>query len=444
MGRTVIVGGGVAGLTVAYQLASAGIPVTVLEKESSMGGLARSFQYGDYIFDIGPHRFHTDDEKVSAFIHSVLKDDELIVPRHSGVWMFNHYHDWPLNQKTFLKMPLPVMLRAGFDLFSRQAAKNDSFEDYILAMYGRTLYEVFFRPYTTKFIRLDPAQVHSDWAVSGVDRAVIDKDVKMNSLVEVLKSTLLPKAVNSNFVYPASGGIDVFSEKLAGMISASGGDVLTNAPATDLEVNDGAITSVHYPGGKIDVDYVIWSAPIGKVTELLGVPDPELRYLSIVCYNFEITGPAQTDYQWCYFGDENMVMNRISVPSLFNPGIVPPGKSSICIEVTCLPEDEVWSDPERLVETIKKELLAVNLVRNPEDFEGVHIVKVPDTYPIYEIDFRRRLDEANVALGRYENLQLLGRTGTFWYNNMDHSIRMALDQGEGFLDRIEQNTGETV
>ena len=433
MRRVAVIGGGVAGLTVAYQLARAGIAVTVLEKEGSVGGLARSFQYGDFVFDIGPHRFHTDDAKVSGFIHEVLNDDELAVPRCSGVWMFDQYHDWPLTQKTLFKLPLSVMLRSGIDLFFRPAPRDDSFRDYILAMYGRTLYELFFRPYTSKFIKLDPAQVHSEWARSGVDRAVIDKNVKMNSLVEVLRSTLLPKAVNTNFVYPISGGINVFSEKLADMIHNLGGEVWTNSPATGLVLQDGAITQVLGAHGALDVDHVIWSAPIGQAARLLNIPDPGLRYLSIVCYNFELSEPPHTNYQWCYFGSADLVMNRTSVPALFNKDIVPRGKGSVCIEVTCLPGDDVWTDPERLVEVLKKELLAVGLVRSLDHVEQAHIVKVADTYPIYDIDFRYRLEQANIALKQVTNLQLLGRTGTFWYNNMDHSIRMALDQSAEFL-----------
>ena len=39
--RATIVGGGFTGLTAAYELASRGIPVTVLEAESEIGGLER-------------------------------------------------------------------------------------------------------------------------------------------------------------------------------------------------------------------------------------------------------------------------------------------------------------------------------------------------------------------------------------------------------------------
>ena len=41
----VIVGAGVAGLTLGLKLAEAGVPVVILEREKTVGGLARSFSY---------------------------------------------------------------------------------------------------------------------------------------------------------------------------------------------------------------------------------------------------------------------------------------------------------------------------------------------------------------------------------------------------------------
>jgi len=62
--RYVIVGAGVAGLTAAYKLLEKGHEVIILEKKSDIGGLSRSFRYGSFIFDIGPHRFFTDRDEV--------------------------------------------------------------------------------------------------------------------------------------------------------------------------------------------------------------------------------------------------------------------------------------------------------------------------------------------------------------------------------------------
>lgn len=55
--KDAIVGGGPAGLTVAYELSKAGAESVVLEKGQMVGGISRTVEYKDYYFDIGGHRF---------------------------------------------------------------------------------------------------------------------------------------------------------------------------------------------------------------------------------------------------------------------------------------------------------------------------------------------------------------------------------------------------
>jgi squalene-associated FAD-dependent desaturase len=54
-GPAVVIGGGLAGITAALQLAGAGVPVTLVETRPRLGGLAFSFQRGDLTVDNGQH-----------------------------------------------------------------------------------------------------------------------------------------------------------------------------------------------------------------------------------------------------------------------------------------------------------------------------------------------------------------------------------------------------
>ena len=60
----VIIGGGPAGLTAAYELVKQGIRPIVLEKADKVGGLARTETYKGFRFDMGGHRFFTKSEDV--------------------------------------------------------------------------------------------------------------------------------------------------------------------------------------------------------------------------------------------------------------------------------------------------------------------------------------------------------------------------------------------
>jgi len=330
MGEVIIVGAGVAGLTAGYLLSHKGYKVIVLEKEDRVGGLARSFYYDGFIFDIGPHRFHTEDKKVQEFIEETLGEKKIVLPRSSGVWMFGGYHDWPLNWKTLFKLPVPIIVQTIFDLFSKKAQKGNSFEDYIMSRYGKTLYNVFFKPYTEKFLKLPPKKVHHNWAEAGIDRAIIDKKVRMGSLLEVIKTTLIPKPVKTNFLYPSDGGIDMFSKKLVERIKKNGGEVLLNTIVEKIECEGSKIKCVYYQGKCLHPEIIIWTAPLTTLINLLKIPSSNIKYLSIIVFNMETKGIPRTRYQWCYFGQNDTTINRVSIPVLFSDRSAPKGKTGIC------------------------------------------------------------------------------------------------------------------
>ena len=54
MSKTAVIGGGFSGLSAACFMAKQGHKVTVFEKNSSVGGRARSFSEQGFMFDMGP------------------------------------------------------------------------------------------------------------------------------------------------------------------------------------------------------------------------------------------------------------------------------------------------------------------------------------------------------------------------------------------------------
>jgi len=403
--------------------------------EARVGGLARSFRYDGFTFDIGPHRFHTDDQEVLKFIDEVLGEDYLVIRRRSGVYMFGRYFEWPLSSSSIFKLPPEVMLSSFFDLLSkRQVINPDSYTDYIIARYGKTLYRVFFKHYTEKFIRIPCEEVHVDWALAGINRAVIDKRVKANSLFDLVKGALLPTKVDTDFIYPAQPGIDNFCEKLKTAVEEKGGEVLTGTKVTGIKEGGGLIGEVKLSNGRVlETGLLVWSGEIHSLAGMLGLGPYPLRYLSLICYNAAVSGAPSNEYQWIYFGDRRATINRSSTPCLFNPKNSPPGYYGINVEITCMEGDHTWKHPESMINIVRQDLVQTRLVRRKEDIGQIWMERIHNTYPIYDLHYRRNVSQAAGELSRYGNLLLLGRCGSFWYNNMDHSMKMALDYAEHIL-----------
>lgn len=426
-GPVVVVGAGVAGLVTAHLLAEAGVQVIVVEKFTKVGGLARSYVYDDFVFDVGPHRFHTENPNIKAYLDRVLAGDSTAFPRKSEVYFAGQYYRWPLHPKNLVQLPVPLAVKSAMDLAVNGMKKygNSNFEDYVLRQYGPTLYEHFFRGYSVKFLGIHPRETHPDWAKVGINRAIIDDKLQMQNLAQLAKSTLLQyNKAEIDFIYP-KGGLHVTWQRVSQALLGLGGRIITGTGAKLIPGN-GRIAAVEFGDERIEPSAVIWTAPITLACEQLGVDKPNLPYLSTLLYNVLVKGNVPREYQWCYYGADDLVFSRVSIPRYFSDDTVPRGATGLCVEITCREGDERWIHGERLTPAVVDDLVKVGMVRSRKDVENVYLERVPNSYPIYHTSYPANLERARKGLARFENLQLAGRTGMFWYNNMDHSMENAI------------------
>lgn len=314
----------------------------------------------------------------------------------------------------------------------KEHLEGESFEADVVNKYGRTLYDIFFKPYTEKFLFYSPAELHRDWARAGVNRAVIDKRASADSLWNLLKTTFMPKPVETTFLYPPHG-VGRFSDRLAAGIDATtAGSVRLGKPVSGIETQGNRIVGVEVGGERLPVQNLVWTGPLTDINRLLGIKGLDLEYLSTIFYNLELKRPDKLDFQWTYYGGDE-IFSRVTTPSAFAKTTLPPGKGALCIEMTCREGDERWRNPEKYTDAIIKDLVRTKTIDSASDVERVHIECVPNTYPIYKLNYLSELKRNLAALGQYANLLLAGRSGRFWYNNMDHSIGQGLTMSEKIL-----------
>lgn len=431
----IIVGAGITGCIIAHGLVRRGYKVILIEKSQDIGGLAKTFHYGDLSFDIGPHRFFTLKPQISWFIKSILEYEYITLPRHSEVYFLDKYYSWPLRLKTIFKLPFSVAFKSGWDLFFALIKNNNhrfcTFEDYILMNYGSNLYNLFFKDYTEKFFGLSPKELHCHWAKEGMKRAIIDERIQSRNLLNIFK-TVLNYKTKTEFIYPKTG-IGEFCNRLAEEIKERKGEIWLNSVIAHIRHSSGKIEEVSINNLKIKPQMLIWTGALGEVCNLFKLQSNGLDYLSLLLFNIELNKPANKFFQWCYYGSKDIIFNRVTIPSLFNRNMLSNGKSGLCIEITCREGDRLWNNPPVLNEKVKKDLVKVGLISHLDAIGDIHIEKVSNAYPIYKMNYLQNIRKAKENLNKFKNLTLAGRTGLFWYNNMDDCVENGLTVVENIL-----------
>src|ERR671916_303879 len=107
---TLVLGGGPAGLTAGYLLAKRELPVTVLEAEAQVGGLAKTVERDGYRFDLGGHRFFTKSKEVERLWHEGMGEEFLLRPRRSRIYWNGRFLDYPLRGSDVIRKLGPAEL----------------------------------------------------------------------------------------------------------------------------------------------------------------------------------------------------------------------------------------------------------------------------------------------------------------------------------------------
>jgi protoporphyrinogen oxidase len=88
---------------------------------------------------------------------------------------------------------------------------------------------------------------------------------------------------------------------------------------------------------------------------------------------------------------------------------------------------------EQLVEQTVTHLVNDLKFITPDEVIGGFSVRAPRAYPSYVIGYEKHLETVKDFVYSLENIQIIGRYGTFRYNNTDHSIETGLLAAKNIL-----------
>src|SRR6201986_1459885 len=91
-----VIGAGPAGLTASYLLPKQGISTTVIQADpQDLGGISRTVNYKNFLFDIGGHRFFSKSKEVVDLWKEILPQDFIARPRLSRIYYGGKYFSYP-------------------------------------------------------------------------------------------------------------------------------------------------------------------------------------------------------------------------------------------------------------------------------------------------------------------------------------------------------------
>jgi len=163
--KVLILGGGVAGSSMAYYLTEKGYEVTLIEKNSRVGGLARTCYYSGHPYEFGPHIWFWPggkEDPVNATVVKLSNDELFYIDRRLFTFVESdgQKYRYPVHYQDIEQMPDKARI---YD--EVRAHRNDqlklieselpelgrcTFAEYFTAAIGETLYQKFMANYTWK------------------------------------------------------------------------------------------------------------------------------------------------------------------------------------------------------------------------------------------------------------------------------------------------------
>ncbi|MEI2611114.1 MAG: FAD-dependent oxidoreductase [Candidatus Promineifilaceae bacterium] len=424
-----ILGGGIAGLAAATELLKRGHTVLLIEKGAEVGGLARTFAREGFRFDLGGHRFHSNNPAVVQWLKNLLGDDLLRVPRLSHIYLEGRFVDYPLQFPGALTAFPPRRAAAlGWSYLTARVKErgraDHSFEDWVVKRFGQAMYATFFQPYTQKVWGIPGHEISAAWAAQRIGLPNLWQAVRH----ALLPATIPPATAISHFYYPRTG-FGLIPQTLRHQIEQQRGTLLTQTSLAHLEPTpDGFWVYLAGTPAPIQARQVISTIPLEQLVAALpqretGRVDYHLDYRGLICVFLALARPQITRDSWTYFPNGNALFGRTHEPKNWSADMVPgPDVTSLAVEIFTNPHEEKWQwSDNRLVQTVVEQLTRLHWFRAAE-VRNSWVVRVPHAYPVYRVGYEKQLAAIKTHLCQWPRLHLLGRTGSFRYLNSDGVI----------------------
>ena len=444
----IVLGAGITGLVVAWKLAKAGRDVTIFEKESQSGGLAKTIEWDGFRFDNGGHNFFTKDLEILQFYTDLLPGVFMQRKRNFRLFIFGKLITFPFlgTEIMFSLKPLQMIriscsfLWTRIKFFFSKEDNNPYLDEWIIKRYGKALYEIYFKPYLVRVQKCDPHQLSS---------AIGRKKIPPMSIRKMLRETFrkivlrIPVQQQTGVSYYCRHGYgempSFFQRELQSMENAT---YRSGENMIELTFEKGTVVKLRTNKAEYnseDTD-IISTIPLPQLfrfsnPELAHLADQagQLQHVSMRFFLVKVKKPSVTGAWLVNFNDPRMPFYRVDEEVAGEFDMVPEGYSSLTFEIPVNKGDEFaeMSDADLLPFLIERFNFVFSLaIEDVVDYKSMYC---ENANPRLITNYQNILEDLFRFILSATNLYSLGRQGLFTYVNLDHCTRMALDFSEYYL-----------
>jgi protoporphyrinogen oxidase len=310
--RIGIIGGGIAGLAAAYELARKEHEVAVFEKGAELGGQASTFSIEGTRLEKFYHHLFTSDRHIIQLINELgLSPRMRWIDSQVGLFHGGKVYDFvtPLDLLRFTPLSLPNRLWAGLvSLYLQRQTDWQKYEDITAKEWlekhaGKSVYSAIWGPILRGKFGDSYGEVSMTWFWG-----------KMR-----LRFGSRPKGMQKEQLGYMEGSFQVLIDELEKRIKEMGGQIHTNAPVERVIVEDGKATGLTFHASRFttrnpkpetqNFDLIIATVPSFAFTEMV----PELpfdyigklkhvKYQSALCLVLKMKRPLSHIY-WMNISD---------------------------------------------------------------------------------------------------------------------------------------------
>lgn len=419
----VVVGGGIAGLSLAYHLHKLGFSYELYEKEERIGGICRSETIAGCIFDYAPRLFLLKDEYATQVTQELLGDNIHFLP--FGDWSYHRKYDVYTRlpfQKHMYGMPLSAVARGIWGYIKTMLPLNgkepQTYQDWLYHELGKPISDMLIIPQEFKKWKTHPSEMDHRWAPARVPRP---------DLKTLVQGALTDTSHERNFGYTIRGGIESLMKAFASKLNQE--DIHTAAPLQ--RVDEEAHIAYFADGTQKHYQALLSTMPlpmlIGRMTN---VPEDvqsatnKLKNISLKIACLVVKREKVSEKNFIYVHDLEYIFHRVSMLSNLSDEIAPPGYTSMVAEITYVNEPPM--DDDALIERVIHDLIDMHLLRDDDEIVGKQILDLPLGYPMPSPD---RIDNVKTIRSFLESKDIytLGRYGEWEYINMHDIIPRARD-----------------